>query len=188
MTKIDNPRSAGPGGRIGAREEDQVASLGRGGTMTRREMMQVAAGLAGAAALPGAVLAAGHNVLRVAIAAEIGNLDLLQNVSPLHTYSLVFQSLIRYGENGKLEPALATSWSVSEDGKTLSFELRQGVTFSDGTPFDSESAKWNLERWMGKPDFSWTRRVRRPGKHRHDRLAQSRHPARAGSAGRSSWN
>jgi nickel transport system substrate-binding protein len=118
-------------------------------------MMQVAAGLAGAAALPGTVLAAGHNVLRVAIAAEIGNLDLLQNVSPLHTYSLVFESLIRYGENGKLEPALARSWSVSEDGKTLSFELRQGVTFSDGTPFDSEAAKWNLERWMGKPDFSW---------------------------------
>ena len=123
--------------------------------MNRREMMQLVAGLAGAAALPGAVLAAGHSVLRVAIAAEIGNLDLLQNVSPLHTYSLVFETLIRYGHNGELEPALASSWKVSQDGTTLSFELRQGVTFSDGTPFDSESAMWNLERWMGKPDFSW---------------------------------
>ena len=29
------------------------------------------------------------------------------------------------------------------------------MTFSDGAPFDAEAAKWNLERWMGKPDFSW---------------------------------
>ena len=155
MIHIEDLMSARSADRVGAREREQAPHAGRGATMNRRAMMQLVAGLAGAAALPGAVLAAGHNVLRVAIAAEIGNLDLLQNVSPLHTYSLVFETLIRYGENGKLEPALARSWSVSEDGKTLSFELRQGVTFSDGTPFDSESAMWNLERWMGKPDFSW---------------------------------
>ena len=107
------------------------------------------------AALPGAAHADGHKSLRIAIAAEIGGLDLLQNVSPLHTYSLVFEPLIRYGDNGKLEPALATSWTVSEDGTAISFELREGVTFSDGTPFDAEAAKWNLERWMGKDDFSW---------------------------------
>ena len=113
------------------------------------------AGLAAAAALPATALAGGHNSLRIAIAAEIGGLELRQNVSPLHTYSLVFDSLIRYGENGNLEPALATSWTVSEDGRTISFQLREGVTFSDGTPFDAEVAKWNLERWMGKDDFSW---------------------------------
>ena len=121
-------------------------------------MMRMLAGLAvlvGVAALPGTALAGGHKSLRIAIAAEIGGLDLLQNVSPLHTYSLVFESLIRYGENGKLEPALATSWTVSEDGKKISFQLREGVAFSDGTAFDAEVAKWNLERWMGKDDFSW---------------------------------
>ena len=155
MIHIEDRMSARSGDRVGGREREQVPHAGRGATMNRRAMMQLVAGLAGAAALPGAVLAAGQNVLRVAIAAEIGNLDLLQNVSPLHTYSLVFETLIRYGHNGELEPALASSWKVSQDGRTLSFELRQGVTFSDGTPFDSESAKWNLERWMGKPDFSW---------------------------------
>ena len=114
-----------------------------------------AVAVAGAMTLPGTALAGGHKSLRIAVAAEIGGLELRQNVSPLHTYSLVFDSLVRYGENGNLEPALATSWTVSNDGKTISFQLREGVTFSDGTPFDAEAAKWNLERWMGKDDFSW---------------------------------
>ena len=155
MTRIEDPMSARSGDRIGRREGEKAPRLGRGFTMNRRAMMQLLAGLGAASALPGMVLASEHDVLRIAIASEIGSLDLLQNVSPLHTYSLVFESLIRYGHDGKLEPALARSWTVSEDGKTLSFELQQGVTFSDGTPFDSATAKWNLERWMGKPDFSW---------------------------------
>ncbi len=46
-----------------------------------------------------------------------------------------------------LEPALATSWAVSKDGKTWTFKLRQGVKFHDGTPFDAEAVKFNVERW-----------------------------------------
>lgn len=118
-------------------------------------MLKVATGIVGASLLPIRVMAAEKDILRIAISAEVGSLDLLQNVSPLHTYSLVFETLINYGENGKLEPALAESWKVSDDGLTISFNLRPNVTFSDGTPFDAEAAKWGLERWMGKDDFSW---------------------------------
>lgn len=121
---------------------------------TLRALATVAV-LVGGVMLPGAAFADEHDELRIAIGSEIGGLDLLQNVSPLHTYSLVFETLVRYGENGALEPALATSWTVSPNGRRLSFELRRRVTFSDGTPFDAEAAKWNLERWMGKEDFSW---------------------------------
>ena len=155
MIRIDDLESARSPGRTGTSEGKATLNIDEPGTMNRRDLMKCLGGLVGTVALPGTALAMGHEVLRIAIAAEIGNLDLLQNVSPLHTYSLVFEPLIRYGENGKLEPALAESWTVSEDGKTLSFALRQGVTFSDGTPFDAEATKWNLERWMGKPDFSW---------------------------------
>lgn len=123
--------------------------------INRRNLIKVAAGLAGASLLPFRLLAAENDTLRMAISAEVGSLDLLQNVSPLHTYSLVFEPLIQYGENGNLMPGLAESWKVSEDGRTISFTLRQDVTFSDGTPFDAEAAKWGLERWMGKKDFSW---------------------------------
>ena len=46
-------------------------------------------------------------------------------------------------------PALATSWSTSEDGLTWTFQLREGVTFADGTPFTSESVKYSFDRNIG---------------------------------------
>jgi peptide/nickel transport system substrate-binding protein len=46
-----------------------------------------------------------------------------------------------------LEPALATRWNVSKDGKTWTFKLRQGVKFHDGTAFDAAAVKFNVERW-----------------------------------------
>ena len=113
--------------------------------------------LIGAAALflAGNAAAAEDDRLRIAISVETGNLDLLQNISGLNTYTLVFDPLIRYGQGGQLEPALAESWKVSDNGRSISFRLRRGVTFSDGTPFNAEAAVWNLKRWMGKPDFAW---------------------------------
>ncbi len=46
-----------------------------------------------------------------------------------------------------LAPSLATSWSVSGDGKSWAFKLRSGVKFHDGTDFDAEAVKFNVERW-----------------------------------------
>ncbi|OKH36629.1 ABC transporter substrate-binding protein [[Phormidium ambiguum] IAM M-71] len=46
-----------------------------------------------------------------------------------------------------LQPSLATSWSVSADGKTWTFKLRPGVKFHDGTDFNAEAVKFNVERW-----------------------------------------
>jgi peptide/nickel transport system substrate-binding protein len=43
-------------------------------------------------------------------------------------------------------PALATSWSVSDDGKVYTFKLRQGVKFHDGTPFNAAAADFNFQR------------------------------------------
>lgn len=48
--------------------------------------------------------------------------------------SLIFDGLTRYDEMGKLVPALAKDWAVSEDGLTIHFTLRQGVTWHDGQP------------------------------------------------------
>ena len=50
------------------------------------------------------------------------------------------------GADGTLVPGLATSWEPSEDGLTWTFQLRDGVTFSDGTPFNSEAVKFSIER------------------------------------------
>lgn len=43
-------------------------------------------------------------------------------------------------------PQLATSWGWSDDNKALTMELRQDVVFHDGTPFDAEAVKFNIER------------------------------------------
>jgi nickel transport system substrate-binding protein len=123
----------------------------------RRRFLASSAGLALASniSLPSRVWAAEHATLRIATGAEVGDLDLLQNVSGFNAYTMVFEPLVRYGQRGEILPALAEKWEVSPDGKRLTFDLRQGVTFSDGTSFDAKVAEWNLLRWMGKDDFSW---------------------------------
>nr|WP_306266279.1 ABC transporter substrate-binding protein [Pararhizobium sp. IMCC3301] len=124
-------------------------------TMNRRNLFQAASAFALIAALPRISVANGHEVLKIAIAAETGDLDLLQNVSTLSAYTVVFDALIHYGQGGKLEPGLATAWQVAQDERSISFDLREGVKFSDGTPFDAAAAEWNLKRWMGVADFNW---------------------------------
>ena len=125
-------------------------------TLDRRNFLAGTAGLSFLSALPRSAFADGHSdTLRVAIAGETGDLDLLQNVSTLSSYSAVFDALIHYGPGGTMEPGLATAWVEAEDGLSISFDLREGVSFSDGTPFDATAAEWNLKRWMGVADFSW---------------------------------
>lgn len=52
--------------------------------------------------------------------------------------SLIFDGLTRYDAQGRLIPALAESWAVSEDGLTVTFTLRSDVTWQDGEPFTAE--------------------------------------------------
>ena len=46
----------------------------------------------------------------------------------------------------EIVPALATDWSVSSDGLTWTFNLRQGVKFPDGTAFDANVMKYTMDR------------------------------------------
>jgi peptide/nickel transport system substrate-binding protein len=58
----------------------------------------------------------------------------------------VVDSLVASSDGKTFKPWLATSWSVSPDAKHYTFTLKQGVTFSDGTPFNAEAVKYNLDR------------------------------------------
>jgi len=59
--------------------------------------------------------------------------------------SQYIEQLVALDADRKPEPALATSWDTSDDGMTLTFHLRQGVTFTDGTPFDAAAVVRNIE-------------------------------------------
>jgi len=48
----------------------------------------------------------------------------------------------------QLEPELATSWKLSNDGRTISFQLREGLHFSDGTTFSADDVAYTLQRLM----------------------------------------
>ena len=66
------------------------------------------------------------------------------------TYANVFEGLTRIDRDGKVKPALASSWEISGDGKTYVFRLRSGVTFHDGTTFSASDVKFSLERARGE--------------------------------------
>jgi peptide/nickel transport system substrate-binding protein len=70
---------------------------------------------------------------------------------------MIYNALIRYDENMKIVPDLARSWKVAEDDRTWTFELRQGVRFHDGAPFDAHAVKANFERVLD-PDGGHNRR------------------------------
>ncbi len=63
----------------------------------------------------------------------------------MYAQAMVYEPLVRYTPQGTLEPWLATHWTVSPDGKTYTFTLRDGVQFSDGSPFNAAAAKANLD-------------------------------------------
>ena len=58
----------------------------------------------------------------------------------------MYDSLVYLNDNNEIEPALAESWEVSEDGVTWTFHLREGVTFHNGEPFNADAvmATWEF--------------------------------------------
>lgn len=58
----------------------------------------------------------------------------------------VGETLVRFDENGKIAPWLAKSWENSEDKKTWTFKIREGVKFSNGDDMTPEMVKASLER------------------------------------------
>lgn len=61
-------------------------------------------------------------------------------------YANVFEGLTRIGPSGEVLPALAESWTISDDGKVYTFKLHKGVKFHDGSDFDAEDVKFSLDR------------------------------------------
>jgi peptide/nickel transport system substrate-binding protein len=64
---------------------------------------------------------------------------------------LLYDMLVRADAKGDIAPSLATSWSLSPDGLTLTMKLRSDVKFSDGSPFNAAAAARSLRRTKTDP-------------------------------------
>ncbi len=66
----------------------------------------------------------------------------------------IMEGLVGYDSKLVVQPVLAESWSVSEDGRTYTFRLRQDVTFHNGDRLTARHVKWNFDRFMD-PSRDW---------------------------------
>jgi peptide/nickel transport system substrate-binding protein len=58
----------------------------------------------------------------------------------------VIEGLTKIGVDGSVTPLLAEGWTTTPDGKTYTFKLKKGVSFSDGAAFDAQAVKFSFDR------------------------------------------
>jgi peptide/nickel transport system substrate-binding protein len=99
----------------------------------------------------GSVSAQSGGELRFCLRSEPKTFDplLVDDDSSLSIRYLTGGVLVRTNRHTQeLEPELAESWKLSNDGKQITFKLRRGITFSDGSPFSSEDVAFTMQRLM----------------------------------------
>ncbi|MEQ8817299.1 MAG: ABC transporter substrate-binding protein [Thalassobaculum sp.] len=81
--------------------------------------------------------------------------DCTDDPDKLALLEAVHEALVRRGPDGRWWPALAESWSVSDDARSWTFDLRPGIRCHDGAPADAEAVAWSVTR-MARPDMGAT--------------------------------
>lgn len=123
----------------------------RSGSGTALGLLALAAVLGGAGRVGPVHAQIPDDVLVVGQVAEPKSLD-PHAVTALNDYRIlvnVYDGLVRFKDQSlDVEPALARSWEISDDGRVYTFRLRPGVRFHDGSRFDATAVKFNLERML----------------------------------------
>jgi peptide/nickel transport system substrate-binding protein len=117
----------------------------------RTRIRSLATAALAAMAFAGAAPVYAAGTLTVAQALDPGSWD------PIDTFLVdwskvannIYDGLIQRGPDMKLTPALATAWKVADDGLSIRFELRKGVTFHNGEPFNADAVKFTFDRLLG---------------------------------------
>lgn len=114
---------------------------------------------AGAAGLTALLLGAAPAALMAATPADTlviaSAIDDIVSLDPAEAYEFSGLDVVNNTYDGlveinpatlALEPGLAESWSVADDGVTYTFKMKKGLTFSSGNPVTAEAAAWSLQR------------------------------------------
>ena len=115
-----------------------------------------AAKLIAALALGAATCASGQGMpapspnatLTIGIGVDLDSVDPAQQTTTtvMNVIDYGLEPLVAFNTQGKIVPMLATSWETAKDGLKMTFHLRQGVKFHDGTPFNADAVVFSLER------------------------------------------
>jgi len=91
--------------------------------------------------------------LRIGSTAEVSSLDprIATDGASFERIYTIMEPLITYDTSLELQPRLATAWERADDGMSLTFELREGVSFHHGRPFTSDDVRYTFE-WILDPD------------------------------------
>mgnify|MGYP004610433419 FL=1 len=74
---------------------------------------------------------------------------LIDDVESVRVTFNIYEGLLKYSKDSvDIEPCLAKSWEVSDDGISYIFHLREDVKFHDGTEFNAEAVKFNIDRQL----------------------------------------
>jgi ABC-type transport system substrate-binding protein len=87
-------------------------------------------------------------ILKTALTAGlVGNIGYMPEMGNAAGVSMqaVFERLVLLKMNGSVQGMLATSWKVADDRKSITLNLRKGVKFHDGSDFNADVCKWNLD-------------------------------------------
>ncbi|MBX9451612.1 MAG: hypothetical protein KL801_07135 [Mesorhizobium sp.] len=85
--------------------------------------------------------------LNVGFISDVRTLDAIQSTqwTERQVLFLIFDTLLEIEPDFSIKPGLAERWEFSDDGKRVTLKLREGITFHDGTPFNANAVKWNLD-------------------------------------------
>ena len=74
---------------------------------------------------------------------------------------MLFEGLVTLGNDGSYHPAVAESWTISPDGRTYTFKIRSGITFSDGEKLDAYAVQANFDALIdNKKRHTWLEMMR----------------------------
>ena len=118
---------------------------------SRRAMIAAGAAIAFATSAISVTAQTPDDVLVVGQIAEPKSMDpaTVTAVNDFRILMNIYDGLVRYKDGTlEVEPSLATSWTISDDGTVYTFKLRSGVKFHDGSALNASAVKFNFDRML----------------------------------------